>query len=114
MEVERVGLATEDYASAPGVISLLTRCTLPLPTPTSAATFSMPLPASRWFLMASSTFGDTLGAAELFALLAHAIEPGEWFQHRNFCGFRVMDFCGFPRNVGGWVFCMGPILDTRR
>jgi hypothetical protein len=42
-------------------ISRFTRCTVPLPTPTSAATFSMPFPASRCFLMVFSTLGDTLG-----------------------------------------------------
>ena len=39
-------------------ISFFTRCTVPLPTPTSAATFRMPFPALRCLLMASSTFGD--------------------------------------------------------
>ena len=39
-------------------ISLFTRCTVPLPTPTSAATFSMPLPALRCVLMAASTLGE--------------------------------------------------------
>ena len=42
-------------------ISLFTRCTVPLPTPTSVATFSMPFPALRCVLMAFSIFGETLG-----------------------------------------------------
>ena len=40
------GLLHAAFAN-PSVISLFTRCTVPLPTPTSAATFSMPLPALR-------------------------------------------------------------------
>ncbi len=47
-------------------ISLFTRCTVPLPTPTSAATLRMPLPALRCVLMAFSTFGDTLGRPSFF------------------------------------------------
>jgi hypothetical protein len=31
----------------------------------------------------------------------------EWFQHRNFCGTGVADFCGFLGGRRGWVFCMG-------
>jgi hypothetical protein len=42
-------------------ISLFTRCTVPLPTPTIAATLRMPLPALRCSRMAVSTFGATLG-----------------------------------------------------
>ena len=42
-------------------ISRFTLCTVPLPTPTSAATFSIPLPALRCVLMAFSIFGETLG-----------------------------------------------------
>jgi hypothetical protein len=40
-------------------ISLFTRCTIPLPTPTIVATFRMPCPALRCLLMASSILGDT-------------------------------------------------------
>jgi hypothetical protein len=38
-------------------ISLFTHCTVPLPTPTSAATLSMPMPALRCVLMAFLTYG---------------------------------------------------------
>jgi hypothetical protein len=55
------------------VISGFTRCAVPLPTPTTAATLSIPLPA----LMASSVFGDTFRATELLPVLAHAVQPGK-------------------------------------
>jgi hypothetical protein len=59
-------------------ISRSTRCTVPLPTPTIAATLSMPCPAFRCSRMAASIFGDSLWAAELLPLLAHAIETGKY------------------------------------
>ena len=42
-------------------ISRFTRCTVPLPTPSSCATFSMPMPAPRRTLTAVSVAADTLG-----------------------------------------------------
>ena len=41
-------------------ISRFTRCSVPLPTPTSVATLRIPWPALRCLLMASSIVGDTL------------------------------------------------------
>jgi hypothetical protein len=37
----------------------------------------------------------------------------EWFQHREFHGTVVTDFCGFLRVGGEWVFCMGSIWTTQ-
>jgi hypothetical protein len=52
-------------------ISRLTRCTVPLPTPTIAATFSMPFPVLRWLLLAFSTSGNTLGRPSFLPAGAH-------------------------------------------
>ena len=43
--------------------SRFTRCTVPLPTPTSAATLRMPLPALRCLLIASSIVGGAFSPA---------------------------------------------------
>ena len=51
-----------------------TRCSVPLPTPTSVATVRIPWPAPRCLLMAPLIAGDTLMATELLPLLAHTVE----------------------------------------
>ncbi len=48
-------------------LSRFTRCTVPLPTPSSCATFSMPVPAARRSLMAASVAADTLGRPIAFS-----------------------------------------------
>jgi hypothetical protein len=53
------------FANSPA-ISRFTRCTVPLPTPTNAATLRMPFPALRCLLMAPSVFGDTFGRPSFF------------------------------------------------
>jgi hypothetical protein len=73
--VTRESMAGFDQATSRtrSAISLFTLCTVPLPTPTIAATFRMPLPAFRCFLMASSTLGATLGPAKSATLLTIAL-----------------------------------------
>ena len=58
-------------------MSRFTRCTVPLPTPTSAAALRMPFPVLRCLLMASLIFGDTLRATELLALLTNTIKASD-------------------------------------
>ena len=72
--------------AASAIVATITRCTVPLPTPPSAATFSMPFPALRCVLIAFSTSGATLGRPSFFACLAHTVEPGEnpASEHRSF------------------------------
>ena len=55
-------------------ISRLTRCTVPLPMPTIAATFKIPCPALRCSRMAYLTFWPTVGRPDvpLFALCPFA------------------------------------------
>ena len=63
LSAARICFTPGNYAAAANsaTISLFTRCTVPLPTPTIRATFRMPLPAFRCLLMAPSVFGDTFG-----------------------------------------------------
>ena len=88
-------------------ISRLTRCTVPLPTPTSAATFSMPFPALRCVLMAFSTLGDYLRAAEPLPLLADAIQAGEdsGAEHRSFLSAMLKSSTPHGRLVNCSIVC---------
>jgi hypothetical protein len=64
-------------------ISRFTRCTVPLPTPTIAATLRMPLPALRCSPMAFSILGDTFGRPICFPAFVPAMEA-RWTRAR--CG----------------------------
>jgi len=58
-------------------ISLFSRCTVPLPTPTSAAILRMPLPPLRCLVMVFSTWATLLRATKFLPLLADALQTGE-------------------------------------
>jgi hypothetical protein len=58
-------------------ISLFTRCTVPLPTPTIAATLSMPYPALRCSRMAASILGETLGRPSFLPCWRTRSSPAE-------------------------------------
>lgn len=57
-------------------ISVFTRWTVPLPTPTSAATLRMPCPALRCSRMAFSTLGATFGRPSFFDDYFGGVEKG--------------------------------------
>jgi hypothetical protein len=63
-----------DAAISP-VLSRFTRCTVPLPTPTIAATLSTPCPALNRSRFAASTLAGTLGRPSFFALRPDAVQP---------------------------------------
>jgi hypothetical protein len=85
------GTCADSHAAlaASAAISLFTRCTVPLPMPTIAATFTMPFPALGCVLMA---FSITDGGAKI-SRATPGIGNGRIFAHLGKIGFSSDRVC---------------------